>query len=514
MWILLCAAAFAGDTWSSVAPGVDWLRRTTSSPSQQISAARVDLSEPRVSLHASADRAGVERAVNTLRFAQAVGATVAINTDWSDGSWPVGLAISGGVLWNEHIQTDAVGNHWGFLGCTVGKACTLDRERPLDDAWWFADPTQPPWRFHHATGANGIVLLRDGAALSGCYDTARNPRSAACVDAAGTTLWLVVVDGRQSGMSGMTCDETRALLLDLGCHDAVMLDGGGSSTLVVDGVVVNSPSDGRLRTVSNHLGVIVADAVDPACAVANGRWCDGTRLSTCEGGRVTQSGDCAAFGAGCEEDGDYAYCVDPRCPGGSGAASICLDGTRLAGCTDGRYSEGDCGAFGLACGVGDDGAAVCMDPACAAGPDGSFCADARTVGACADGVYGAVSCGDARCAADGAGAFCLDPACPGAEWAVCEGDVAVACDRGQPVAPVDCAATGLSCVDGACVPPESDGGGGEGRPDTGGAASAAAEARGRREAAGCAVGGGLAAGLWAGLVAAGAALGRRRRAGR
>lgn len=513
MWALLCAAALAGDTWTSVAPGVDWLRRTTTGPSQQISAARVDLSDPRIALHASADLPGVERAVNTLQFARAVDATVAINADWSDGSNPVGLSISGGTMWKSHIRTDAVGGHWGFFACTVGKVCTLDREQPLDVAWWFADPTQPPWRFHHATGANGVVLLRDGVARSGCYDTARNPRSAACVDAAGTTLWLVVVDGRQSGMSGMTCDETRDLLLDLGCWDAVMLDGGGSSTLVVDGEVVNSPSDGRLRTVSNHIGVIVADAVDPACALPNGRWCEGTRLSTCEGGRVTQTGDCAAFGAGCEEDGDFAYCVDPRCPGGSGAAAVCLDGTRFAACADGRFSEGDCGAFGLLCGTGDDGRAACMDPACAAGPDGSFCEDARTIGACTDGVYGAVSCGDSRCAADAAGAFCLDAACPAAEWAVCEGDVRVSCTRGQPLPPEDCAAAGARCVDGACVSPDGGSGAGDGSADARDSAAPAEEGRGTRASAGCQTGGRAPVGLGLGAVFA-AWAGRRRRARR
>ena len=40
----------------------------------------------------------------------------------------------------------------------------------------------------------------------------------------------------------MTCDEVRAELLGLGCWDAMMLDGGGSSTMVVDGVVKNTPS--------------------------------------------------------------------------------------------------------------------------------------------------------------------------------------------------------------------------------------------------------------------------------
>ena len=54
----------------------------------------------------------------------------------------------------------------------------------------------------------------------------------------------MVVDGRQERLSvGMTLPELARLLKDKGAHHAYNLDGGGSSTMVVDGAVVNSPSD-------------------------------------------------------------------------------------------------------------------------------------------------------------------------------------------------------------------------------------------------------------------------------
>lgn len=386
---LLLPFAQASDSWTTVRPGVDVLHRTSSGP-QNIYAARVDLTQPNVGLHASSDTPGVEKRVTASTFARNADALVAINGDWGDGNNPVGMAISDGRLWHSHITDDTLGGTWGFFACTATKDCTLSAERPLNEAWWFGSPTLSPYRYFQSVGANGNLLLVDGVSQSGCYDSARNPRSAVCLEADNTTLWLVVVDGRSSRSVGMTCDETRDLMQDLGCHSAVMLDGGGSSTLVVEGSVVNSPSDGSARVVTNHMGVLYADTLDARCEVSSGRWCDGTVIATCQGGRYLGSGDCAAYGAGCEEDGDYAYCVDYRCPDGSGSGASCLDRTRVASCNDGQYSEGDCGVFGLECGSDDSGTS-CMDGRCEAGPNSGFCTG-ELHGSCADGAYSEQDC--------------------------------------------------------------------------------------------------------------------------
>lgn len=72
---------------------------------------------------------------------------------------------------------------------------------------------------------------------------ARHPRTLIGRDGEGDT-WLVVVDGRQPGHSvGMSLPELTALSRRLGLVDALNLDGGGSSTMVVKGAVVNRPSD-------------------------------------------------------------------------------------------------------------------------------------------------------------------------------------------------------------------------------------------------------------------------------
>ena len=96
-----------------------------------------------------------------------------------------------------------------------------------------------PWPVAEALGA-GPVLLRGGRLALGTdveafFGTAipdRNPRSAVGVAPDGT-VWLVVVDGRQAASRGATLPELARLLRDLGAEDALNLDGGGSSALVV-----------------------------------------------------------------------------------------------------------------------------------------------------------------------------------------------------------------------------------------------------------------------------------------
>jgi hypothetical protein len=89
-----------------------------------------------------------------------------------------------------------------------------------------------------------IVPEKDG--WVGTMQT-RVPRTAVGVKEDGTVVFLVA-DGRQKGLSdGLTGKELGQKLLDLGVKDAVNLDGGASSEMIVEGKIVNSPSAGRER---------------------------------------------------------------------------------------------------------------------------------------------------------------------------------------------------------------------------------------------------------------------------
>jgi len=98
-------------------------------------------------------------------------------------------------------------------------------------------------------GNENVTAARDGMVRSGDSNSfyygwvhKRNPRTIAGVDAQGRTL-LVTADGRQTTALGLSIKEAADVAQSLGMVDALNLDGGGSTTIVVDGEVVNSPSD-------------------------------------------------------------------------------------------------------------------------------------------------------------------------------------------------------------------------------------------------------------------------------
>lgn len=78
----------------------------------------------------------------------------------------------------------------------------------------------------------------------------RAPRTAMGIKADGNVI-LLVVDGRQSHSIGTTLTETAELLQKFGATEGFNLDGGGSSEMVVQGSVINSPSDGSQRPVGS-----------------------------------------------------------------------------------------------------------------------------------------------------------------------------------------------------------------------------------------------------------------------
>jgi len=107
------------------------------------------------------------------------------------------------------------------------------------------------------SGAASIVsgaglLRRDGKVLvewpsenlnQEAFTDTRHPRTIVGVDRAGT-IWLGVIDGRQPDFSiGMTFADLQRLCDRLGLVSALNLDGGGSTTMVVKGRLVNKPSD-------------------------------------------------------------------------------------------------------------------------------------------------------------------------------------------------------------------------------------------------------------------------------
>lgn len=123
-----------------------------------------------------------------------------------------------------------------------------------------------PNRVHSAISGDRMIVLKGEIAPDIAGGEAQ-PRTAVGINRNGRYLFLVVVDGRQPFYSeGATFTELAQLLIDQGAYAGMSLDGGGSSTMVVEGEdgrprILNSPIDhyipGTERPVGTHLGIYV-----------------------------------------------------------------------------------------------------------------------------------------------------------------------------------------------------------------------------------------------------------------
>lgn len=105
------------------------------------------------------------------------------------------------------------------------------------------------------------LLVKEGEVCSFTSNiTGKNPRTALGVSESEDTLYFVTVDGRKSDCPGFTQEALAKLMIELGCYTAINLDGGGSTTMVVEDKITGKQKVENnitsLRSVSNGIGVI------------------------------------------------------------------------------------------------------------------------------------------------------------------------------------------------------------------------------------------------------------------
>jgi hypothetical protein len=126
----------------------------------------------------------------------------------------------------------------------------------------FDEPARP----YNAISGDSMLVVA-GKIVTDLDDPVAHPRTMIGYSKTARFLYLVIVDGRQPFYSmGTDLEESAQLMIDLGAYYAMNLDGGGSSTMVIEGangepVILNSPIDsripGRERPVANHLGIFI-----------------------------------------------------------------------------------------------------------------------------------------------------------------------------------------------------------------------------------------------------------------
>ncbi|WP_082305389.1 phosphodiester glycosidase family protein [Leucobacter japonicus] len=188
----------------------------------------------------------------TSEIAADNGAVFAINGDYY-GFRDTGIEIRNGVVYRDE------GAREGLAFYADGSVQVYD-ETQTNAADLLADGV---WN----TLSFGPAIVEDGAVVDGIesveVDTnfgnhsiqGEQPRTAVGV-IDDNHLVFVVVDGRDPGYSrGVTMTELAGIMQDLGATTAYNLDGGGSSTMVFDGEVLNQPSNGGERGTSDILYV-------------------------------------------------------------------------------------------------------------------------------------------------------------------------------------------------------------------------------------------------------------------
>jgi hypothetical protein len=215
-----------------------------------------------------ADSSGDDLPLNartTSQFLDEFGLQIAINGDGFSPWWsrspvdyypkvgepvvPLGFTASNGDVYTEGVE-DSVG---------VEPTIYFSRNH-------YPSFNRRPNKVFTAISGDRMIVEK-GEFVSGLDDSERDPRTAIGINKNGRYLYLVVVDGRQPFYSdGATFTELAQLLIDQGANFAMALDGGGSSTMVVQAengepVILNSPIDnyipGRERPVANHFGVYI-----------------------------------------------------------------------------------------------------------------------------------------------------------------------------------------------------------------------------------------------------------------
>lgn len=169
----------------------------------------------------------------TSAIASRCGAILAINGDYY-GAQTSGYVIRNGVLYREKAAS-------GRQDLVIWKDGTFGivSEDEVTAAALLEQGAEQVLSFGPALVENGTVSAVEGEEVGKAK--ASNPRTAIGVIDAGHYLF-VVSDGRTSESAGLSLYQLAEFLQSLGAQTAYNLDGGGSSTMVFNGSVVNQPT--------------------------------------------------------------------------------------------------------------------------------------------------------------------------------------------------------------------------------------------------------------------------------
>jgi hypothetical protein len=181
--------------------------------------------------------------------------TAATGTEWILDGRPLHVVSMRKNAGHTLIPKHGAVLSYGGIDLPAGLAAlATDVHVTLSTSWTILNG-MPPARLDQAESivdGAGLIRLRgrtmtnwnEGEALNPeTFINMRHPRTLIGVDGSGW-IWMAAIDGRQPDHSvGMTLPDLARLAVRLGLRDALNLDGGGSTTMVVKDRIVSHPSD-------------------------------------------------------------------------------------------------------------------------------------------------------------------------------------------------------------------------------------------------------------------------------
>ena len=195
-----------------------------------------------------------DKGITVSEFAQKYQTRVAINANFfKKVLTPLGFTITDGIRWANTRDTRSR----TFLACDAHNHCIIEnknRVSKIDSKWKIVISG---WQYFEQKSGLFECAAGDRIGCSQDIFSAKHPRTMVGLNEKRNLLYLVVVEGRQLGFRGMTLTELAQLAQSLGLTKAINLDGGGSSTMVVDNQRLSAlpflQSDER--KVGNHFGI-------------------------------------------------------------------------------------------------------------------------------------------------------------------------------------------------------------------------------------------------------------------
>ncbi len=209
---------------------------------------KIDLNCNTIEFHSTEEK---NRGTTVTEFASLYNLEVAINGGFFNKNlYPFGFTVGNGKVWNKYSLNRP------FLACDVDNKCWINGANDIESLNKKLKIAISGSHIYNNLDRRFVCFLNtDQNCISDTF-TKKHPRTVVAFDNK-KNMYIIIVEGRQEEFEGMNMSDLTILLIDLNIQNAINLDGGGSSVLVIDkNLVSRLPNKQKFeRVVANHFGL-------------------------------------------------------------------------------------------------------------------------------------------------------------------------------------------------------------------------------------------------------------------